>query len=180
MFNTLICLAGAMSVTTALLGWMVPAAPASAPSLDTILRDARSAVSQGLTDNVGRWNTVAIVPEQSIGSRASFLIASSEQPDCHFHVDLEGHATPTLQWLRQGMVDEDANAVRIRVASRGQGLPMSRAQWQCLRALVDALRDATARDDAPLLVRIDGSWAETYGMEPGSLLEVEPLSHPVS
>lgn len=180
MFNTLVCLAGAMSATTALLGWMVPAAPASAPSLDTILRDARTAVGQGLADNDGRWNTVAILPEKSVGSRMSFLIASAEQADCHFHIDFEGRATPTSRWLRQGTVEGDANVVRVRVASRGQGQPMSRAQWQCLRALVDALQDATAHDDAPLLVRIDGSWAETYGMEPGSLLEIEPLSHPVS
>ncbi len=180
MFNTLVCLAGAMSATTALLGWMVPTAPASAPSLDTILRDARSAVGQGLTANDGRWNTVAIVPGQTVGPRASFLIASAEQTDCHFHVDLEGHATPTSRWLRQGMVEEDVSAVRIRVASRGQGQPMSRAQWQCLRALVDAIRGATTHDDAPLPVRIDGSWAKTYVLEPGSLLELEPLNNPVS
>ena len=55
---------------------------------------------------------------------------------------------------------------------------MSRAQWDCVRALITALDEAIAPEGASLPVRLQEDWTHAYVVEPGGALTVAPLNPP--
>jgi hypothetical protein len=178
MFKTLACLAGAMMGTSALLGWIDPSptAPAAPISAEEVIQLTRSLVTDGLTLRADQWQDIEIVADPPGGLPGQFLAASAESAEYHFHIGLDGVPRRAAQWTRQEGCDGQWRTVRVQVARRGVGQPMSRGQWLSVRALVSSLGQAVATNEAPLPVHLDREWAETYGFSPGSAVEVPPVS----
>lgn len=210
MFKTLVCLVGSMTGTAALLAWMDPSAPltAEAPPFEVLLGEARSLVTDDVVVLEDRWDDVEILAGPGRTASASFLTARADiggaprNSEHHFHVDLKGRASRTPRWSRQEGSTDGKRTVSIRVMPADPDQPMSRVQWNSVRALITALSKATGRrvalrrsdlDDRQdqsrpaglstpaLTVRLEEPWARVYGLEPGTVLEiagrpVEPVS----
>ncbi len=56
---------------------------------------------------------------------------------------------------------------------------MTRAQWRCVRALSEALREAIGPQGSPLPVRLGEEWARVYGVEADTPLDLAPSDHAV-
>ena len=180
MLKTLVCLAVAMTGTSGLLGWIDPSPllPADALSSDEVISLARVVATDGLTLREGRWDKIEIVSDPVSGVSAPFLTATTSRSMCHFVIDLEGRPSRTPKWTRQEAAAKDPRAISIRVARRDEGQPMSRTQWQCVRALTSALSDSTSRSDKLLPVLLEKRWAETYALAPGAALAFPPIEPP--
>lgn len=204
MLKTLGCLAGAMTGTAVLLAWMDPSAPLTAetPPFEVLLSHARSLVTDNVVVLDDRWDDVEILAGPGRTASTSFLAARADargarrKGDHHFQVDLEGRASRTPRWSRQEGSSRRRRTVSIRVARADPDQPMSRAQWNSVRALVTALSEAAGRTglaDRPdqsrpaglltpaLTVRLAEPWANVYGIEPGTVIDmagrpVEPAS----
>jgi len=177
MFKTLACLAGAMMGTSALLGWMDPAPvpPVAGIPVREVALLARSLVTDGLTKRAGGWQGVEIAASPPMALPGQFLAASAEADDYHFYVGLDGVPNRATRWTRQEGCDKYPNIVRVEVARRAAGQPMSRCQWLAVRALISSLGETVAAGEPGLPVHLDAEWAETYGLAPGSTVEVPTL-----
>ena len=178
MFKTLACLVGAMMGTSALLGWIDPSptAPAAPISTEEVIQLTSSLVTDGLTLRADQWQDIEIAAGPPGDPPGQFLAASAESAEYHFHIGLDGVPHRAAQWTRQEGCDGQWHTVRVQVARRGIGQPMSRGQWLSVRALVSSLGQAIAVNELSLPVHLDGEWAETYGLAPGSVVEISPLS----
>lgn len=195
-FKTLACLVVAMTATAAWLGCIDPSAPIT-PELqayDVVQRNTRSLVVDDVTIHKGKWQGVDIVAARDPMSSGALLAARFDRSRYHFRIDLDGTATRTRRWERQEVSDFGEGAVIIGLA-RAPELPgMSRAQWQCLGALLAALRattretDLTQRldgevsdpDEEKLPVRVQEEWAKIYGLPAGSTVKIPMLTDSVS
>ncbi len=175
----LVCLVGAMTGTSALLGWIdpSPAIRAEAPPLETVLRQARSLVTADVVIREAQWRKIEILAGPASAGSAAYLTATAYHSTYHFHVDLEGRPTRASGWSYQHSFDEQPRAVRVQVACWKPHQPMSRAQWQSVRALIAELREAIATQGMDLPVCLEQEWAEVYGLEAGTSLQITPLEH---
>jgi hypothetical protein len=179
MLKTLVCLAVAMTGTSGLLGWIDPSPPlpADALSSDEVIKLARAVATDGLTLREGRWDKIEIASGPISGVSAPFLTATTQRT-CHFLIDVQGRPTHTAKWTRQEAAAKDPRAISIRVVRRAEDQPMSRAQWQCIRALASAVSDSTSRNDRLLPILLEKRWAETYALAPRTALELPPIETP--
>jgi len=177
LFKTLGCLVAAMTGTSALLGWIDPSPPipASMPSFDVVLHEARALVSEDFGESDSEWGDVEIVAGPVTRRATSFLAATSERADYHYRVDLDGHPYRARNWPGTAGAGVPPSAARIQVARRGPREPMSRAQWIGVQALVAALNEVTG--SSSLAVRLGESWARIYGFDPQIPLDMNPLDN---
>lgn len=163
-----------MTGTSALLGWIDPSPPipASMPSFDVILCEARSLVSVDLGDSGSEWGNVEIVAGPVTRGATSFLAATHDRADYHYRVDLDGHPYRARNWPGPAAAGVSSSAARIQVARHGLREPMSRAQWIGVQALVVALHEVTGSSSLP--VRLGESWARIYGFDPQAVLDMTP------
>ncbi len=177
MFKTLACLAGAMMGTSALLGWMDPSPPSTAVAIpaEQVALLANALVGDGVETGAVGWQEVKITAGSLLEVGGQFLAASAEQADYHFYVGVDGVPRRGSRWTRQEGCDTYSCTVRIQVARRAAGQPMSRSQWLAVRAIVSSLDEVVAANGPPLVVHLDDEWAETYGLSPEAMVEVTPI-----
>lgn len=177
LFKTLGCLVAAMTGTSALLGWIDPSPPipASMPSFEVVLLEARSLVSEDFGDSNFEWGDVEIIAGPVTRGGTSFLAATSDHADYHYRIDLDGHPYRARNWPGRAVAGVSPRAARIQVARRGPREPMSRAQWIGVQALVAALHEVTGRSSLP--VRLGESWARIYGFDPQAVLDMTALDN---
>ena len=180
MLKTLGCLAVAMTGTSGLLGWIDPSPPLPADALSSneVVSLARAVAADGLTLREGRWDKIEIVSDPVSGVSAPFLTATTRRSTCHFVIDLEGRPSRTAKWTRQEAAARDPRAISIRVARRAEDQPMSRTQWQCVRALASVLSEGTRAKENTLPVLLKEHWAETYALAPGTALALPLIETP--
>jgi len=177
MLKTLGCLAGAMTLTSAMLGWIDRTPPTSLPqpSFDVALRLARSLVTRDVDIRRELWGRVEILAGPAKTASASLLTATASPAAYHFHVDLDGWPSRTRRWFHQEELAGHPRSVRIQVARRDESEAMSQAQWNSVRALVAALGGAVAAQGASLPVRLQTEWGQDYIVEPDRLQRTAPL-----
>ncbi|RME36764.1 MAG: hypothetical protein D6788_10905 [Planctomycetota bacterium] len=175
MFTALGCLAAAMSGTSALLNWMDPSPdrPPVVRPFETVFREVRSQVGSVVAPSLRQgWQSIAVsAPADS--SRGTLLSAVASAPDYHFRVDTDGHLIPTEAWRRQRRLADRPGVVRVVLDHEHPADPMTRAQWDCLRALALALaggRVSASADGVP--IRLFEPWATVYGLVPGEEVAV--------
>jgi len=170
-------LVAAMTGTSLLLGWMAPStAPAAERALTTILEDARQAVVKGVVGGPRRWHGLEVTAGPVVSLSGTLLTASSQVGGFHFEVDLLGRIVPTEHWLRQKSLPEGSDSIRIQILRQGPDHPMSRAQWDCVRALVTALREMPPHQQTDFPVQLDATWADVYGLTRESTIHIGPLA----
>ena len=179
MFKTLVCLAAAMTGTSALLGWIDPSPPIQTEILpfEKALGQARALVGADVTISQARWRKIEITAGPPLVDSAAYLTAKADQARYHFHVDLEGQTTRASNWPRQRFFDEQPRTVRVQVACRKAHHPMSRVQWQSVQALIAALHEIAASEGVALPVHLETGWAEVYGLDPSTSLQIAPMEH---
>ena len=177
MWKTLVCLVTAMTGTAMFLGWLAPPAShhRSSVTRDEIVQLADAAVWASTRSTTTPWSGVEIgVAPPDVG--AALLTATTHGGDAHFCVDVEGRVAPGDWWLdpRAGRAARDT--LRIEVARRANSDPITDAQWTAIRAIVTAVGQAGGALDHLPPVRLGEEWEVVYGLEPGSLFELTPLS----
>ena len=174
----LACLVGAMTLTSALLGWIDPSQPAAylPPSFETLLSSARLLVGENVRVEPDRWSEAEILAGPVAGAAAPFLAATADKSSSHFLVDLDGRVVRTRRWSRQQAAGMRPGTIEIQIARRRTDQPMSRAQWYAVRALITALHEAVASQQPALPVRVQQAWAEVYDLAPDAMLELGPIS----
>ena len=169
------CLAAAMTGTSALLGWMDPASTAAYERpLADILADARVAVSSQSPPGAGAWQSIQVLAGPV--ASATLLAAAQNNAHSHFQIGLDGRISPTNAWFRQVDARDGRGAIRVEIVRPDRDGPMSRAQWDCVRALVTALRELPDYHQADLLVRLDSHWTDVYGLAADSPIHVGPIA----
>lgn len=152
--NTMLYLVGAMTATSALLGWMDPSttSPALPPSPNVFLPMARAAVESYDGQVALEWSSIDLWAgpggnKMDVGNGPTLLTAKSSlrvmeeesESDCHFRVDRNGVPFATRHWVEQRSLLETPDAIRIQIDRRESDDRMTRAQWFCVRALASAL-----------------------------------------
>ena len=184
MFRTLGSLAVAMTVSAVWLGWIDPSAPLSGdpPAFEVVLDQVRSLVVEDVPIHKDLWQEVEIVAGPGEVAGGALLAARADRGRCHFRIDLEGRVSRTPRWRSQEPLGDHCVIVSVSQADRHS--EMSRAQFDGLRGLLVALRDATSAQDRPLTsggsskdvqdfpVRVQDEWAHVYGLEPGTIVEI--------
>ena len=160
MFRTLACLAGAMTTTAVVLGWLEPQRTGATLDPEAITRLATSVVSQHVAIDPDQWQEVAIVasPEPM-----ALLAATMRSTESHFRIDTSGAPTRAICWVNQLGTADAPHTIRIEVPQRRHGEPMTLAQWIGLRALVSAIQRSVSLDGHTLPVRLQREWSAVYG-----------------
>lgn len=167
-----------MTGTSALLGWMDPTTPQAADTrtLHVVLEDARRAVADDITLVRGRWSGVAVLAGRVVEGPGRYLAAKAPSTAAyHFEIDPAGHVRRTRDWVEQNVFPDDAGSIRVHILRHRADTPMSRAQWDSVRALVNALRECPASAGQGFPVRLDATWGGIYGLAPDRAIEIGPL-----
>lgn len=173
-----------MTVSAVWLGWIDPSAPLSAdpPSFEVVLNQVRLLVVEDVSIHKGLWQEVELVAGLSEVAGGALLAARADRGRCHFRIDLDGRVSRTPRWRKQEPLGD--HCVIVSVSQDDNHSAMSRAQFDGLRGLLVALRDATSAQDRPrtsggpsedapdLPVRVHEEWARVYGLEPGTTVEI--------
>jgi hypothetical protein len=171
------CLAAAMTGTSALLGWMDPSSTSAYERpLAEILSDARQAVSSRIGVRPSTWRSIEVLAGPVAGRSGTLLAASLQTGEFHFQIGLDGRILPTENWIDQGFVSGKPGSVRMEIVRIEREGPMTRAQWDCVRALVTVLRESPTYHAADLPVRLDPVWTDVYGLSPDAQIHVGPLA----
>ena len=146
MYNTLGCLAGAMTGTASLLGWIdpSPSIPAVVLTHEELDWAARSVVFDNVTIQPARWRTVEVVEGPSMRSPGVALTAGADLNESHFYVDDEGRPSRAARWDRQIAPSNAPHTIRIEIATDDTALSPSPVQQRSVQALLDALNDAVS------------------------------------
>ncbi len=140
MFRVWICLAVSMTGGSTLLTWLEPdAAPLQdGRRTDDFVRAARVAVSEHEAP-AQTWTGVSLLPWPRGGADGIMLAAVRRPADVHFLIESDGRIHPQTCWREQRTVD-DAQQIRVALATAGDDQALSRLQSLGVRALIDALR----------------------------------------
>lgn len=178
MFNTICCLAVAMTSASLLLGWMDPSVelPDVVLSADELLSQADTMVNQDVQIHTQRWSDIEILSGSVVMGGGRLLTASSDEDQPHFYIDLNGKVFRSGKWRSQSSVKHLPHSICIRVASPGGDQPMNIAQWVGVRALVSTLnRTMTPADSSLLPVYLEDFWSDIYHIEKGVEIQIAPL-----
>jgi hypothetical protein len=173
-----------MTVSAVWLGWIDPSAPISAdpPSFEVVLDRVRSLVVDGVPIHKDLWQEVEMIAEPRESAGGALLAARADRGRCHFRIDLAGRVSRTPRWRSQESLGD--HTVVVSVSQADPHSEMSRAQFDGLRGLLVALRDAAAVRDRPLTsgglsedtldlpVRVQEEWARVYGLKPGTIVGI--------
>ena len=144
MYKTLGCLAGSMTGTAALLGWIDPSPSIPTPVLsqEELLAVARSLVFDDVTIRPMQWRSVEVVEAPSMRSPGVALAADADRSECHFYIDDHGRPSRAGRWGDQLAPSDAPHTIRIEVShSDGRPFPSS-AQVNSLQALFDSIEGA--------------------------------------
>lgn len=146
MYNTLGCLAGAMTGAASLLAWIdpTPSIPPAVLTHEELLSTARSLVFDSVTIQPARWRTVEVVEGPSLRGPSVALTAGADLNESHFYIDDEGRPSRGNRWDRQVAPSNAPHTIRIEIAADDTGPPPSSAQQLSVQALLDALNDAVS------------------------------------
>lgn len=170
-----------MTGTSALLAWMDPSLPVPAGTLpyDEVLRLARSIVADDGLVRSDKWRNIEILASPVSGDPRAFLTAVAGRAECDFLVDLEGRPSRTTRWARQQFPTDRRHTVTIQVFRWQERELMTRAQWRCVRALSEALREAIGPQGSPLPILLGEEWARVYDVEANTPLDLVPSDQAV-
>jgi len=146
MYNTLGCLAGAMTGTASLLAWIdpSPSIPFAELTHEALLTTARSLVFDSVAIQPARWRTVEVVEGPSMRGQSMALTAGADLNESHFYIDDEGRPSRANRWDRQVAPSNAPHTVRIEVATVDTEPSPTPVQQQSVEALLDALNDAVS------------------------------------
>lgn len=170
-----------MTGTSALLAWMDPSSPVAVETLpfDEVLRLAHSIVADDGVIRSDKWRNIEILAGPVSGDSRAFLTAVAGRAECEFLVDLEGRPSRTTRWTQHQSSMDRRHTVAIQVARWQEHELMTRAQWQCVRALSVALQEVIGPQGSPLPVRLHEEWARVYGVDADTSLDLAPSDHAV-
>lgn len=177
MFNTLCCLAVAMTSASLLLGWMDPSAeiPEVVLSVDELLSQVDTLVNQDVQIQLQRWADIEILSGPAVMGGGKLLAASFDEDPPHFRVDLSGHVFRGGRWRSQTPSTHLPHSICIRVARSGNNNPMSVAQWAGVRALVSTLNHTLGSAGSSLPVFLEEVWSDVYHLEKEVEIQIAPL-----
>ncbi len=172
--KTLVCLVGAMTGTTTLLGWMNPSQsfPPEELTSGDLIHVARSVVDDDVRIDAGLWEEVEVLTSIDPGAMGPFLAAHADRGDYHFYIDGNGRPVRTGRWRRQQPSPLRPNAIRIEVASRGDSLLLTSAQLRCLRAIVAVLSESLGYAGAELPVRWGQDGRKDHGLDRAAFVRI--------
>ena len=167
-----------MTAASAWLGWMDPSVeiPEEILSADQLMARTKALVTDNVDINTDRWVDVGITSGPSVLSVGRSLTASAETDQPHFYVDEHGQVFRGNRWRNQKASGDEPGAIQIRVTSRGEGQPMTVAQWAGLRALISVLNENVSDTPVSLPVYLEDTWCDIYGLEPGAAVQIDPLT----
>ena len=176
MFTTLGCLILAMSGTSALLGWIDPSNPQDPIErpFSQVLADVQTLVWESLDPQHSDWQRLAVIGEPPAANRTTLLAAIAGEADSHFRVAMDGGLTRTGVWIDQGVFAPDSRDVRVSLARRDAESPMTRAQWNTVRALAISLEATRAPSSPGFPVFLRAPWSAIYDVASDTPLFLAP------